>query len=389
MTEAEANAIKAGVTKEADEALKFAAESPTPDPNDIYGDLFYEKSCAAPAIVKMPEGGKARILNYADAIREALSEEMERDETVFLMGESSHTFERPKAGLIEKFGTERVRYTPIAETAIIGTAMGAALTGMHPVAELIQIDFAPICMDQIVNQLAKVRYSTGGGSLKLPAVIRTQGGNNGPAYRHGPQHEQSLEALITHMPGIQVVIPSTPFDAKGLLKSCIRGNDPVLFIEHKLLYDETGPVPEGEYLLPVGKADVKRKGSDITIVSWSWNVGQSLRAAETLQKQGISIEVVDLRTLKPLDEETILNSVKKTGRLMIVHEACITSGFGAEIAAMVAQKGFHYLKAPIIRVASLDVPIPVSPILLAKIVPSEQSIVSAATQLMGKAKSAK
>jgi 2-oxoisovalerate dehydrogenase E1 component len=260
MTEAEAEAIKSEVAKEVEDAVRFAIQSPSPDPKDIYADIY----CDEPFVVvdhklKEPSGDKVRILNYADAIQEALIQEMARDPNVFLMGESSQTFERPKAGLTEKFGTERVRYTPIAETAIIGTAMGSALTGMRPIAEIIHVDFTTICMDQIVNQVAKWRYSTGGGALKLPVVIRTQGGNAGSAVRVGSQHEQSLEAFFTHVPGMFVVMPSTPFDAKGLLKTCIRGNDPVLFVENYLLYDETGPVPEDDYLLPLGKADIKRK----------------------------------------------------------------------------------------------------------------------------------
>jgi pyruvate/2-oxoglutarate/acetoin dehydrogenase E1 component len=323
-----------------------------------------------------------REITFVEAIREALREEFRRDKTVFLMGETSQTYERQRLGLEEEFGEERVRYTPIAEAAIVGAAMGAALVGMRPVAEIISIDFTTCCMDQIVNQLAKYRYAGGLGDVKLPVVIRTQAGSEPPDHRHGPHIEQSLEAWFTHVPGLMVVMPCTPYDVKGMLKSCIRGNDPVLFIEHRELDMEKGPVPEEEYTVPIGKAEVKREGKDVTVVGWGLTVHQSLAAAGTLQKEGISVEVIDLRTLKPLDEETILKSVRKTGRLIVVHEACKTGGFGGEIIAIVAEKASQYLKAPLKRVASADVPVPFAATLLARAICNENDIVAAARDSM-------
>ncbi|MFC2012942.1 alpha-ketoacid dehydrogenase subunit beta [Chloroflexota bacterium] len=308
---------------------------------------------------------------------------MKRDQKVFLMGEEIAEFGgtyKVTLGLVEEFGHDRVRNTPLAEAAIVGAALGAAVVGMRPVAELMFIDFATIAMDQIVNQMAKLRYMTAGG-VKIPAVIRTQGGSG---LHSAAQHGQSLEAWFTHVPGLKVVMPATPCDAKGLLKASIREDNPVIFIENKMLYNVKGPVPEKEYLSPLGKAEVKREGSDITVVSWSRGVLFALQAAEILEKQGISLEVVDLMTLKPLDEGTILNSVKKTGRLIVAHEACLTGGFGGEIAAIVADKAFSDLKAPIKRVAALDTSIPYNPALESYTLLDEKKIVAAATQLMGK-----
>ncbi|MBI2859066.1 MAG: alpha-ketoacid dehydrogenase subunit beta [Chloroflexi bacterium] len=323
-----------------------------------------------------------RELMYPEAIREALWEEMRRDQSVFLIGETTASDElsRETAGLEEEFGRDRLRYTPVAESAIIGTALGMAIAGWRPVAQIISIDFTLVCMDQIVNQVAHYRYGKG-VAVKLPVVIRTQGGHRGRS-RHGVHHEQSLEALFTHIPGLKVVMPSTPYDGKGLLKSCIRGNDPVLFIDHKLSFQDKGPVPEEEYLVPLGKADVKRPGTDVTVVAWSRTVSQALKAAEALEKRGISLEVIDPRTLIPLDEDAILNSVRKTGRLLVAHEACKTGGFGGEIAAIVAEKGFRSLKAPIKRVGSLDSPIPFSPVLMERILCDEHKIVAGATEIM-------
>ena len=324
-----------------------------------------------------------RRLAYVDAVNEALREEMRRDPTVFTISEdvTVKQLERARKGLIEEFGEERNLTGPIAETAILGSAFGAAVTGMHPVAEIASINFITVCMDPIVNHMAKYRYATGRGDLSLPVVVRTQTGNAGNLPQ-GPHHEQSLEAWFTHVPGLKVVMPADAYDAKGLLKSAIRGDDPVFFIEHRLRAWDEMHVPVEDYVVPIGKAKVKREGTDVTIVTWSGDVKLALAAAETLAGRGISAEVVDLRTLVPLDEATILESVKKTGRLIIAHEACKTGGFGGEIAAVVAEKGFTDLKAPIVRVASKDSPIPQARSLARAILMNENDIVAAAAALV-------
>jgi len=324
-----------------------------------------------------------RELTYREALREALREEMKRDPAVFLMGEEIAEYGgsyKVTLGLVDEFGHERVRNTPLAEASIAGAALGAALVGMRPVAEIMYIDFSFIAANQIINQIAKLRYMTG-GMVKVPLVIRTQGGGGVAA---GPHHSQSLEAIYAHIPGLIVVMPSNAYDAKGLLKSSIREDNPVIFIEHKKLYGEAVEVPEEEYLVPLGKADVKRQGKDITVVTYSRCVIRALTVAEDLKNDGIELEVVDLRTLKPLDEEVILSSVKKTGKVLIVYEACRMGGFGAEIAATVAEKAFDYLDAPIKRVAALDSPVPFNPKLEAHILPSEDKIKAAALELMGR-----
>jgi pyruvate dehydrogenase E1 component beta subunit len=324
-----------------------------------------------------------RQISYVDAIREALQEEMRRDATIFLIQEdvTVKQLERARKGLKEEFGADRVLDGPIAETAILGTAFGAAVTGMHPIAEIASINFITVCMDPIVNHIAKYRYATGRGDLSLPIVIRTQTGNAGNMAQ-GPHHESCYEAWFTHVPGLKVVMPSNAYDAKGLLKAAIRGDDPVFFIEHRLLAWDECHVPEEDYVVPIGKADVKRAGTDVTLVSWSRDVVLGLRAAEKLAARGISMEVVDLRTLTPLDEPTILESVHKTGRLMIAHEATKTGGFGGEVAAMVAEKGFADLKAPIVRVATKDSPIPQNRGLANAVLMNEDDIVEAAVRLM-------
>ncbi|MBI2880583.1 MAG: alpha-ketoacid dehydrogenase subunit beta [Candidatus Tectomicrobia bacterium] len=315
-----------------------------------------------------------RELTYREALREALREEMARDENVFLLGEDIAEFGgsyKVTQGLLQEFGRERVRNTPISEQAIVGAALGAALVGMRPVAELMYIDFSTVAMDQIVNQAAKVRYMFG-GKAKTALVIRTQGGAGRSS---GAQHAQSLEAWFVHVPGLKVVMPSTPYDAKGLLKAAIRDEDPVIFIEHKLLYGEKGPVPEEEYVIPLGKADVKREGRDATLVATSRMVQRSLQAAEVLSKEGVEVEVVDPRTLFPLDVETLFASVRKTNRLVIVHEAVRRCGWGAEVAARVAEEAMDYLDAPIRRVAALETPVPFAPNLEDYVIPNVERIV--------------
>ncbi len=320
-------------------------------------------------------------LTYRDALKEALREEMRRDEAVFLMGEDIAEYGgayKVTDGLYHEFGKERVRNTPISEAAIIGTALGAAITGMRPVAELMYIDFTTVGMDQIVNQVAKIRYMVG-GQLNVPLVIRTQGG---PGRSSAAQHGQSLEAWFVHVPGLLVVMPSTPADAKGLLKTAIRDDNPIMFIEHKLLYTEEGEVPDGDYTIPFGVADVKREGSDLTIVATSRMVLKVLDAAEELSAEGIEVEVIDPRTLVPLDEETILNSVRKTNRLLIAHEAVERGGFGAELAALVVRKAFDYLDAPIERVAAAPVPVPFAPVMEDFVIPDKDDVIEAARKLV-------
>jgi len=314
-----------------------------------------------------------REISFSTAIVEALKEEMRRDEQVFVMGEDVGRFGMiyvAKPELWKEFGDERVRDTPISENSIIGFALGAAITGMRPVADIMFCDLLTLAMEQIVNQVAKVRYMFG-GKIRVPLVIRTSLGGLRLA---AAQHSQHLEAWFPHVPGLKVVVPSTPYEAKGLLKTAIRDDNPVIFFEHQQLMPTTGPVPEEEYVIPFGKADIKREGKDITVICYSLMVHRVLRAANELAKQGIETEVIDLRTLNPLDKEAILKSLEKTGRLLIVHQACTTGGFGAEIAAMVAEKGFDLLTAPIHRLGALDVPVPYSPVLENFVVPNEQKI---------------
>ena len=323
-----------------------------------------------------------RTITYRDALREALREEMRRDERVFLMGEDIAdpfgSAYKVTLGLSPEFGLERVRQTPISELGFVGAGVGAALTGMRPVVELMYIDFSTLAMDQIVNQAAKIRYMSG-GQAKVPLVIRTQGGMGRSSAAH---HAQSLEAWFVHVPGLLVAMPSTPYDAKGLLKTAIRLDDPVIFIEHKLLYNTEGPVPEEEYTIPFGVADVKREGTDCTVVATSRTVLMALKAAEILEKEGISVEVVDPRTLFPLDIETIVQSVKKTSRLVVAHEAPERCGFGAEVVAQIAEKAFAYLDAPIQRVCGPSVPAPFARHLENSIIVDEQKIADRVRRLV-------
>jgi len=322
-----------------------------------------------------------RTITYREAINEALEEEMERDDRVFLLGEDIGAFGGAMAvtkGLYEKFGPKRVMDMPISESAIIGSALGCALTGLRPIGEIMFIDFACVCMDQIVNQIAKIRYMLG-GQVKIPLVIRTQGGA-GKSY--AAQHSQSLESWFVHTPGLKVVMPSTPYEAKGLLKSSIREDNSIMFIEHKLLYNTKGEIPEGDYTIPIGKAEVKRKGNDVTIATYSRMVLFALEVADILEKKGISLEVIDLRTLSPLDMGTLLDSVKKTGRLLTVEEGNKSVGVGAEIVSRVVEEAFDYLDAPPRRLASRDVPIPFSRNLEKAVLPDTKKIISEVKKLI-------
>lgn len=315
-------------------------------------------------------------MTYSEAINTALREEMRRDSSVYILGEDVGAFGGcfgVTAGIIDEFGPERVLDTPISETAIIGSAVGAAAAGLRPVPEIMFMDFMAVCLDEFFNQAAKMRYMFGGKG-KVPLTLRT---TCGAGLGAAAQHSQSLEAWFAHMPGIKVVMPSTPADAKGLLVSSIRDDNPVIFIEHKMLYGVSGEVPEGEYNIPLGKADIKRAGKDVTIVATSMMVHKALAAAETLSKEGIEVEIVDPRTLVPFDKETLLQSLDKTGRLVIVHEAVKTGGFGGEIAAIAAEEGFDYLDAPIMRVAAPFAPVPFSPPLESAYIPGEDNIIEA------------
>lgn len=322
-----------------------------------------------------------RELTYAEALREAMAHELRRDPTVYIAGEDVGVFGGcfgVTQGLLEEFGPERVRDTPISETAIISHAVGAAAAGLRPVVEIMFIDFMGVCMDEIANQAAKMRYMFG-GKVRLPIVVRTP---CGAGMRAAAQHSQSLEAWFTHIPGLYVVMPAFPADAKGLLISAIRNDNPVIFIEPKMLYATRGPCPEGEYTVPIGKADVKREGKDVTIVAWGSMVPRALAAAELLARDGVSAEVVDLRSLVPLDKEAVLGSVSKTGRLVIVQEATRTSGFAAEVAAVVAEEGFDLLDAPIKRVTAPDTPIPFSPVLEDAWLPNEEKVARAVREIL-------
>jgi len=296
-------------------------------------------------------------INFRWAITHALDEELARDDKVFLVGqdvgESGGVFGLTR-GLYEKYGGWRVKDTPISEEGITGLAVGAGMIGHRPVVEIMYMDFISLAIEQLANQAAKTFYVSG-GKIKVPMVVRTLAGGG---FKAGIHHSQSLESWFTHIPGLKVVYPSTPYDVKGLLKSSIRDDNPVVFIEHKGLFSLKGEVPEEEYTIPLGKADIKREGSDVTIISYGKSVHQSLEAAEALAKEGISAEVIDLRTLVPLDKETILKSVEKTNRAMVVYEATKESGFGAEVSSIISEELIYDLDAPVRRIAGAFTPIP-------------------------------
>jgi pyruvate/2-oxoglutarate/acetoin dehydrogenase E1 component len=324
-----------------------------------------------------------REISFLEALNEALRQEMERDPTVIVMGEDVGVYGGVfgvTKGLLEKFGFERVIDTPISEAGFIGAAIGAAATGLRPVVELMFVDFFGVAMDQIYNQAAKMRYMFG-GKIKVPITIRTTIGGGLSA---AAQHSQVLYSIFAHVPGLKVVVPSTPYDAKGLLISSIRDDNPVMFFEHKLLYPVKGPVPEEPYTIPLGKADVKREGSDVTVIGLALTVHQALEAADILAKEGISVEVVDPRTIVPFDKEAILKSVRKTGRVVIVDEDYDRCGFASWVAAIIADEAFEYLDAPIKRITTPNVPIPFSPPLEKYILPSTEKIVRVVKALLGK-----
>ena len=320
-------------------------------------------------------------ITFAQALNDAHKVEMERDPSVYVAGEDVGTYGGifgVTAGLLDQFGPKRVRDTPITESAIIGSAVGAATAGLRPVIELMFVDFIGVALDQLYNQAAKMKYMFG-GKAKIPLVMRT---TCGAGIGAAAQHSQCLEAWFMHVPGLKVVMPSTPYDAKGLLISSIQDDNPVVFLEHKMLYASEGEVPDGDYDIPLGSADIKREGNDVTVVATAQMVHTALGAAEKLAADGISVEIVDPRTLSPLDEETILNSVRKTHRLVIVHEEVKFAGSGAEIAAVAAEKAFDQLDAPILRVAAPFSPVPFSPPLEKEFIPSEEKIIQAVKTVM-------
>ena len=322
-------------------------------------------------------------IRMGKAVNQALAEEMRRDPDIFIAGEGVgvgiHSDpSMPTYGLIEEFSPSRVKDTPVSEAAIAGLAVGASVMGLRPVVEIMFNPFFTIASDMIVNHAAKLRYLSGGKST-FPMVVRVK---TGAGFGAGCQHSHNLEAWVAHCPGLKVVMPGTPADAKGLLKSAIRDDNPVIFIEDMLLYFFPGPVPEEDYTIPIGVADVKKPGKDVTVVTWSKMLGVAFKAAGELAKEGIDVEVLDLRTLIPLDKEAVLNSVRKTGRLVILHEATRTGGFGGEIAAMVAEEAFGALKAPIVRVAPPDIPVPFSPPMEQFYIPNEKQLIEAIKKVL-------
>ncbi|MCI8567006.1 MAG: alpha-ketoacid dehydrogenase subunit beta [Lachnospiraceae bacterium] len=323
-----------------------------------------------------------REITYKDAVREAMCEEMRRDENVYFMGEDIGAYCGAfgvSKGMLEEFGPERILEPPISETAFMGAGVGSAITGMRPIVELMFSDFMAVCYDQIINQAAKMHFMFA-GKVSVPMVIRTaSGGGTGAA----AQHSQSLEQMYCHVPGLKVVVPSTAYDAKGLLKASIRDNNTVVFLEQKRLYKNKGLVPEEDYTIPLGVADIKREGKDVSIITYGRMVPMSLEVAEKLEKEGISVEVLDLRTLSPLDTEAIIATAKKTRRVVVVHEAVQFGGFGGEVVSTIADSdAFYYLDAPIKRVGALYCPVPFNPVLEANTFPTPERIEAAVRETL-------
>jgi len=388
LSEEEFNELEKAVEAKLERAMAYSEASPEPSPQDAETDVFAPSKFTIADIEaekmlrdRVRSDTTMRTISYAQALVEAMREEMLRDNRVFVMGEDVGLYGGAYGatrGLFQEFGERRVIDTPISEATIGGAAVGAAMAGMRPVAEIMYVDFTPLAMDQIANQGAKNRYMFG-GKTTVPMVLRTEGGAGRAIAAH---HSQSLESLWTHFPGIYVVMPATPYDAKGLLKAAIRDDNPVMFIEHKMLYKEKGPVPEEEFIIPLGVADIKRPGKDVTLVTYSRMVYRSLSAAESLAQEGIDVEVIDLRTLKPLDIDTIIASVKKTGRLVCVTESYENTSFINEVMAQVNEKAFDWLDAPMVRVAALNVPIPRAEILEDMAIPNEGRIIAACRKVV-------
>jgi 2-oxoisovalerate dehydrogenase E1 component len=390
-TEAELAGVDAAARREVDEAMAYAKGCPVPPPEALFTHVFGDPTCLPPGCApRRPQPAAQalpatdRQLLFAQAINEALAIALESDPRVFLMGEDiadpAGGVLKVTAGLSSRFGRDRVRPTPIAETGIVGAAIGAAMAGLRPVPEIMINDFLMVAMDQLANHAAKLRYMSG-GRTNVPLTIRTV--SAGFVGSFGAQHSQSLEAWLTHVPGLKVVYPSTAADAKGLLLSCIWDEDPCVFFEAARVYFNPGPVPEGDYRIPLGSADIKRKGSDLTIVTYGWPVIESLAAAGQLAKQGIEVEVVDLRSLVPLDLETVLASVRKTGRALIVHSGVGFAGFGAELATQIHTHLHGALKAPVGRVCGEYTPVPFAQSLENLHFPTLDRIVAGARATLG------
>jgi pyruvate/2-oxoglutarate/acetoin dehydrogenase E1 component/TPP-dependent pyruvate/acetoin dehydrogenase alpha subunit len=383
LTEAEFEKMEEAVDAKLDKSMEFSNASPEPLAQEVDTDVFAPSKFTAADYETdrrlrsdISKGLVKHEISYAQALVEAAREEMLRDPNVFIMGEDVGLYGGAYGAtrdLFKEFGQWRVLDTPISEATIGGAAVGAAMAGMRPIAEIMYVDFTPLAMDQVANQGAKNRYMFG-GKTTVPIVVRTEGGAGRAIAAH---HSQSLESLWTHFPGIYVVMPSTPYDAKGLLKAAIRDDNPVMFIEHKMLYKEKGFVPQEEYIIPFGVADIKRPGKDVTLVTYSRMVFRALEAAETLAGEGIDVEVIDLRTLKPLDINTIVNSVKKTGRLVCVSEAYENTGFINEVMMQVNEQAFDYLDAPMIRVAAANVPVPRAETLEDEAIPNTARVMAA------------
>ena len=383
LTEAEFEKMEEAVDAKLDKSMEFSNASPEPLAQEVDTDVYAPSKFTAADYETdrrlrsdISKGLVKHEISYAQALVEAAREEMNRDPNVFIMGEDVGLYGGAYGAtrdLFKEFGQWRVLDTPISEATIGGAAVGAAMAGMRPIAEIMYVDFTPLAMDQVANQGAKNRYMFG-GKTTVPMVVRTEGGAGRAIAAH---HSQSLESLWTHFPGIYVVMPSTPYDAKGLLKASIRDDNPVMFIEHKMLYKEKGFVPQEEYIIPFGVADIKRPGKDVTLVTYSRMVLRSLEAAEKLAGEGIDVEVIDLRTLKPLDINTIVNSVKKTGRLVCVSEAYENTGFINEVMMQVNEQAFDYLDGPMIRVAAANVPVPRAETLEDEAIPNTGRIMAA------------
>jgi len=369
--------LRRNTATEIEDAVEFGKQSPEPTSEQMAQAVY-----APHQDVTEPTDKGTREISFVEALNEAMHQEMEHDPSVIVMGEdvalTGGIFGATK-GLAERFGEERVRDTPISEATFVGCGVGAAIAGMRPVVELQIFDFVTLAMDMLVNQAAKFRFMLGGGPT-VPLVIR---GPQGGGIRMAAQHSQSLEAWFAHVPGLVVVAPSTPYDAKGLLASAIRDDNPVIFLESKLLYvGGGGPVPVGRYAIPLGKGDIKREGTDVTVVATMAMVPRALQAAKKLEREGISVEVIDPRTIKPLDEEMILASVRKTNRLVIAHEACTFGGFGAEVSSIVIDNAFDWLDAPIKRVGAPDIPMPYNDTLEREVIPSPERIIEAIREVM-------
>ena len=387
-TEADFAGVESAAAAAVEKATEFAFASPEPPVSELYKDVYValqqtpaDVAAEADLRQRVRSDAAMRKIPYWQALNEALKEEMMRDNKVFLFGEDIGVYGGAYGvtrGLFEQFGADRVMDTPISEATIGGAAVGAAMTGLRPVAEIMYVDFTPLAMDQLANQGAKNRYMFG-GKTTVPLTMRTEGGTGRGIAAH---HSQSLEALWVHFPGIYVVMPATPYDAKGLLKACIRDDNPIMFIEHKMLYSIQGPVPEAEYLIPLGVADVKRTGKDVTVIAYSRMVLTALEAADALAKEGIDVEVVDPRTLKPLDMDTIVASAKKTGRVVCVTEAYRTGSFAAEVASRIQEQAFDWLDAPVRILGAADVPVPMAAALESASVPRVADIIAAVREVL-------